>query len=205
EAFAQGEHAGDGGSHRFGGLGLGLAISRMLVQSHAGHIEASSRGPEQGSTFTIYLPLAPQVPETLPIQSLSDRQSEAPPAFAAPASIRILLVEDHEPTRTSLAQLLTRRHYQVVAAGTSAEALAAAANAPFDLLISDLGLPDGNGCDLMIALSQAHPIKGIALTGYGMEKDISRSAEAGFQVHLTKPIRMQSLESAIAQALGSGK
>jgi PAS domain S-box-containing protein len=201
DAFTQGGHATEGGSHRFGGLGLGLAISRMLIQNHSGRIEAQSAGPGQGSTFTVYLPLAPQVPETLPIQSPEDHPSSAASVPVDPASVRILLVEDHEPTRTSLAQLLSRRHYQVATAGTAAEALAAAANTCFDLLISDIGLPDGNGNDLMTTLAATQGIKGIALTGYGMERDVIRTREAGFHTHLTKPIRMESLERAIRDTL----
>ncbi|MGV3663965.1 MAG: response regulator [Prosthecobacter sp.] len=200
DAFTQGEHAGGGGSHRFGGLGLGLAISRMLVQSHAGQIQADSPGPGLGSIFTIRLPLAAQ-PEEWPTQ----RGMALRPAGASrpnkAENTRILLVEDHEATRAALQQLLSRRRYQVTAVGTGAEAIAVAKEEGFDLLISDIGLPDCSGYDLMEALSKDKPVKGIALTGYGMERDISRSRNAGFQAHLTKPIRMESLEKAIAETL----
>lgn len=200
DAFAQGEHAGDGGSHRFGGLGLGLAISHMLVESHAGSIRAFSRGRGQGSTFVILLPLAVERLEEEPV---TQRRIVRPSSLGQreASQTHILLVEDHEPTRAALSQLLIRRHYQVTAVGSAGEARAAAAERPFDLLISDIGLPDGSGYDLMAALSEAGPVKGIALTGYGMERDISRSQEAGFKTHLTKPIRMELLERAISETL----
>lgn len=200
DAFAQGAHAGGGGSHRFGGLGLGLAISRMLVQSHAGHIQADSPGPGLGSIFTIRLPLAAQ-PDEWPTQRGIAAIRPSGSRQGRPESTRILLVEDHEATRAALQQLLSRRRYQVTAVGTGAEALASAKVEPFDLLISDIGLPDCSGYELMEALSKNAPVRGIALTGYGMEHDISRSRAAGFLAHLTKPIRMESLEKAIAETL----
>jgi CheY-like chemotaxis protein len=115
-----------------------------------------------------------------------------------------LLVEDHEPTRTALAQLLTRRHYEVKTAASVAEARELSKQQEFQLLISDIGLPDGNGLELMSQLRAGNTaLKGIALTGYGMEEDIARSQHAGFASHLTKPIRMQSLEAALAATLQS--
>lgn len=196
DAFAQGDHAGDGGSHRFGGLGLGLAISQMLVQSHAGEIMACSEGPGEGAVFVIRLPLVPDICLTLlptaPEVALEPQNTKA---------IKVLLVEDHEPTRNALAHLLKRRNYLVSPAATLEEARALAAQESFDLLISDIGLPDGNGYDLMQELAGLHSMKGIALTGYGMDRDIDRSTEAGFVAHLTKPIQVQALESAIHAAL----
>src|SRR5690606_7558250 len=92
-----------------------------------------------------------------------------------------------------------RRHFEVTSAATLAEARAAAENTSFALLISDIGLPDGSGYDLMRELAARGPIKGIALSGYGMEEDVARSRAAGFQQHLTKPIRVQSLDRALAE------
>lgn len=111
--------------------------------------------------------------------------------------IRVLLVEDHEPTRTALTQLLMRRSYKVVTAGSIAEARVVAAGQSFNLVVSDIGLPDGNGYDLMAELQKNGAVKGIALTGYGMEQDVARSRQAGFVAHLTKPISIQSLEIAL--------
>jgi len=200
EAFAQGEHVGAGGSHRFGGLGLGLAISRKLIELHAGKIQAISSGRDQGSTFIITLPLAAD-------QTAVDPQpkNDSPPTIAVGSyeqgrTIRILLVEDHEPTRTALAQLLTRRHYDVKIAASVAEARRLSKQQEFQLLISDIGLPDGDGLELMGELRASNTnLHGIALTGYGMEEDITRSQHAGFASHLIKPIRMQALEAALAK------
>jgi CheY-like chemotaxis protein len=114
--------------------------------------------------------------------------------------LRILLVEDHEPTRVALAQLLKRRQHLVTAAGTVAEALAAAENNTFDLVMSDIGLPDGTGNDLMRELRSRYKLRGIALTGYGMSEDIARTQAAGFMTHLTKPISVQLLDQALLAA-----
>jgi PAS domain S-box-containing protein len=193
-AFSQGDHAA-GNGHRFGGLGLGLSISQKLTELHSGKIVASSAGRDQGSTFTVELPLAAAA------EANGDLAMTKPPqsASAGPGakSIRILLVEDHEPTRTTLAGLLARRRYEVAAAATVAEARALAGSRSFDLLITDIGLPDGNGYDLMNELGKKNHLRGIALTGYGMEHDVARSENAGFDAHLTKPVRIQSLEAAL--------
>jgi CheY-like chemotaxis protein len=114
-----------------------------------------------------------------------------------------LLVEDHEPTRLALSHLLTRRLYEVIVAASLAEARILAGAQSFDLLISDIGLPDGNGCDLMIELNKDGLVRGIALTGYGMEEDLKRSQNAGFIAHLTKPVRIESLEAALHKATRS--
>lgn len=198
-AFAQGDHAVSGTSSRFGGLGLGLKISLMLVELHSGRFTATSGGRDCGTAFSIVLPL---VKEKESARKSSSQNS--PPegrAIATGSTIvarRILLVEDHDATRTTLAGLLTRRGNQVVKAASVAEALSHSAMQPFDLVLSDLGLPDGDGCDLMRELHERYALKGIAMTGYGMEQDIARTKEAGFMTHLTKPIRIQDLESAIA-------
>ena len=125
------------------------------------------------------------------------------PAKKIPAGdVRILLVEDHEPTRSSLTHLLSRRNYKVTPVGSLAEARSIVGKKKFNLLISDIGLPDGNGCDLMEELRKQSQLKGIALTGYGMENDVNRSYAAGFAAHLTKPVRMESLDDALSVALG---
>ncbi len=201
EAFSQGDHATQGGPHRFGGMGLGLAISRMMVESHSGSIRAASSGRNKGTTFSIELPLM-QAGEFAKAEP-----GDIPPAPSAPPSglgderrRRILLVEDHKPTSLALTHLLTRRNYSVVAADCIAAACAVARRESFDLLISDIGLPDGSGYELMSELHGRHGMVGIALTGYGMEEDVSRSQSAGFVTHLTKPVTMQALDSALSAA-----
>jgi CheY-like chemotaxis protein len=122
---------------------------------------------------------------------------------APPKGLRVLVVEDHEPTRLALVGMLVRRAYQVVTATSLAEARAFAHAGNFNLVISDLGLPDGSGCELMTEMKKRGPVPGIALTGYGMANDITRSREAGFVTHLTKPVRLQSLEAALDTATQS--
>jgi CheY-like chemotaxis protein len=203
-AFSQGDHADHGQSHRFGGLGLGLAISRKLVELHSGRIEATSKGKDQGSTFTVHLPL---IAET----ASSDDQASPPlitgrkvSVHSAPRPLgRILLIEDHESTRIPLCRLLTRKGYIVVAVASAADALSAVSNTSFDLVLSDIGLPDMDGFALMRSLRDEHGLRGIALTGYGMEADIARGADVGFVGHLTKPISVNVLERALALALPS--
>ncbi|HEY3760589.1 MAG TPA: ATP-binding protein [Verrucomicrobiae bacterium] len=202
-AFSQGDHANGGGSHRFGGLGLGLAISRMLVEMHHGSIRAESAGPGLGATFTVELPLtqspapAAQTAKTLPSPVVA-------PAPAPARLLSILLVEDHDPTREALSKLLRHRHYHVDSAASLAEArtLINERKGKFDVLVSDIGLPDGNGYDLMKEIRRNTPgIRGIALTGYGMEQDLEHSMNAGYAVHLTKPVTMESLDRALKELL----
>ncbi len=193
-AFSQPEE------NKFGGLGLGLAISQKLIELHAGQIRAFSAGRDRGSTFTIEMPLMSAIRNN----GHAREATVATASFRTTTSssgLRILLVEDHEPTRSALAQLLTSRDYKVTAAATLAEARMFASVENFNLLISDIGLPDGTGYELMNELKKRGAVRGIALTGYGMAEDIARSREAGFITHLTKPIRAQSLEAALSEAM----
>ena len=194
DAFRQGDHATGTGSHRFGGLGLGLTISRMLVELHGGKIYATSEGRHRGALFTIELPLADvtsTVPETF-------APGDAPVSASRPGMReRVLLVEDHDETRLSLERLLERRRYSVISAASISEARAIAEAQSFDVVISDIGLPDGLGYELMQELRDRFDLLGVALTGFGMEADVQRSRDTGFVVHLTKPATMQRLEDAL--------
>jgi len=200
DAFCQGSQTNRGTL----GLGLGLAISKRLIELHDGSIQASSAGKGRGATFSISLPIA--------VSAKVDNRPHERPAEPAPSPrigsqptrrSRILLVEDHEPTRAALTRLLLRRRFEVIGAGSVAEARSHVdqAQQEFDLLISDIGLPDGNGYDLMHQLRKDHKLEGIALTGYGMEEDVQRSHQAGFSTHLTKPIKIESLDQALAAVL----
>lgn len=195
-AFAQGDHAARGNGS-FGGLGLGLVISRTLVQLHSGVIYASSEGRDRGATFSVELPLYHGV-ENAPRPRLVDAGSVKEHARATPELRSVLLVEDHQPTCATLTELLSRRGYHVIAASSLLEARAKAEGERFDILISDIGLPDGNGCDLMAELRARQGLAGIALTGYGMIEDMERSRAAGFVTHLTKPVSIAALEKALS-------
>ena len=201
DAFAQGEHTTTNTAHRFGGLGLGLTISRRLVELHAGAIHATSGGRGQGATFTMEFPLVLNGGKKSPPADTGEppvNGTHAPPDKTRNRSI--LLVEDHEATRTTLSLLLTRRGYKVLTAASVAEARTAAKKEKIDLVVSDIGLPDGDGYVLMAELRDHFGLKGIALTGYGMEQDVARGKNAGFVSHLIKPVRVESLEKALAEA-----
>ena len=179
-----------GGRTQLGGLGLGLAISKTLVEAHKGMITAQSPGRNKGSTFALTFPTCEKAQTQIaPVRS---------PTFAERQPMRILLVEDHEDTNRSLTNLLRRRGYHVESAFTFQSALELSAKEQFDVLISDLGLPDGSGIDLIQKLASRPPL-GIALTGFGMEQDIRKSREVGFQHHLVKPIDLNKLDSLIQE------
>ncbi len=200
EAFVQGGAAA-GEAHRFGGLGLGLTISKRITELHRGSIRAVSEGRGRGATFIIELPIAelPKGPAKDPA-----RNPEAVAGAGAPKR-KILLVEDHEPSRKTLAHLLRRRGFEVSAVGTMAEARSVAANETLDVALCDIGLPDGDGVELIAELSRRHGLKSVALTGFGMEQDIQRCQEAGAFAHLTKPVSIRALEEALATGLETTK
>jgi CheY-like chemotaxis protein len=109
------------------------------------------------------------------------------------------VVEDHEPTLNVLARMLTRDGHRVSTSMTVAGAKEAAQATVFDAVVSDIGLPDGNGIELMRHLRASYGLHGIALTGYGMEEDMRLAYEAGFVVHLTKPVEFSQLRRALAE------
>jgi PAS domain S-box-containing protein len=183
-------------TRQFGGLGLGLAISSAITRAHGGTIRGESRGSRRGATFTIELPLV-----TAQIADSAEPMAGVVAGItpAAPR-VRILLVEDHKDTRATLQRYLQAAHNEVIATGTAAQALEIAAGATFDLVISDLGLPDeGGGLAMMRLLRERHGLKGIAVSGYGMEDDVARSRAAGFSHHLTKPFNLERLKLLITE------
>jgi PAS domain S-box-containing protein len=179
-------------TRRFGGLGLGLAISRELVLLQHGEIAAESLGPGRGSTFRVEFPLL----ATARVAPQHGEAGEVGKADAGPA-LRVLLVEDHEDTLTVVRLMLEKRGHEVLGATNGEEAMRIAGARDFDLLISDIGLPDTSGLTLLEHLRRRHPVKAIAMSGFGSELDIKRSREAGFAEHLTKPVSFVDLERAI--------
>ncbi len=192
EPFQQGETTI---TRKFGGLGLGLAIGRGIVEGHGGTLDAQSEGKDRGTTFRVELRAIPAS------QIQANRPPTDGPSGADRASPRrILVVEDEQTTRRLMARLLGGLGHEVTTADTIGAALEALEAGGFDLIVSDIGLPDGSGLDLMRrTVATRGRVLAIALTGYGMEDDIRRSHEAGFTAHMTKPIDFAKLEAMIRQ------
>jgi PAS domain S-box-containing protein len=187
DAFEQG---GSQVTQQFGGLGLGLAISKALARLHEGDIVADSAGPGLGSSFAL----------DIPVTSAGAAVSEySPPAAAGALNFRVLLVEDHADTRQVIEYALTELACRVVTADSVAAAMASAACAKFDVVISDIGLPDASGTALMQELRGRYGMRGIALSGYGRDEDVARSKRAGFDAHLVKPVSLDALEQTLRQ------
>jgi PAS domain S-box-containing protein len=193
DAFMQGEGQIN---RRFGGLGLGLAISKSLVEMHGGTITASSEGKGKGTTITVELPVAST-------SEPSERPRDDEEAGGSAPRASILLVDDHIDTLDVLRIILERRGLGVQTATSVSTALDLAATQKFDLLVSDIGLPDGTGHDLIRALRARGPIKAIAMSGFGMDEDVQHSIDAGFHDHLIKPVNIRKLEEMIVRLLES--
>lgn len=188
-------------TRRFGGLGLGLAISRAMVDAHGGKINVLSPGKGRGATFSVKLKTvsAPLIVSDGEREPQTTSVAEKEPAEIA--NRRLLLVDDHEDTCIGMKRMLERRGYQITVAHSADQAVEKSRAQEFDLLISDIGLPDRSGYELMRELSRSKGLRGIALTGFGMEHDVNKARAAGFSEHLTKPINFERLEQAIRQLL----
>jgi CheY-like chemotaxis protein len=191
-------------ARRHGGLGLGLAIVRHLVELHGGSVAADSPGEAQGSTFVVELPL-----------HVADARRPVPPAATAPdvaeialpplGGLRVLIVEDETDTRQLLSVLLTQVGAQVQAVDSAAAAMAAIERRPPDVLVSDLGLPGTDGYELLRRVQDFETrtrarIPAIALTAYALEEDRRQALGRGFEAHVAKPVEPAELVSAIAGA-----
>ena len=175
----------------FGGLGLGLAISKTLLDLHGGTISVRSEGKNRGASFTVAMPAfkTPEVTPKVPVAGNGSR----------PPSLHVLIVDDHAETLRVLSALLRKRGHVVATADSSQGALTALDGGQFDVLISDIGLPDGDGYELVREAKKRQSLKGIALSGFGMEEDLRVGKEAGFDYHLTKPVEFQKLEGVLRE------
>ncbi len=178
-------------TRQFGGLGLGLAISKRLVDLHHGRIEADSRGRSFGATFKVTLDTLPQGSAAIGLNHRVGGKTSKP--------LRILLVEDHQDTRRTLSRLLTHFGHNVVTADNVEGGIGIMSSDNIDVVLCDIGLPDGSGYEVAAQARAKGHIKAIALTGFGTEQDVQRSKEAGFDFHLVKPINFQELQTVLDQ------
>ena len=184
-------------TRKFGGLGLGLAIVRQIVEMHGGRVTAESQGENQGATFIIQLPLMQQAraiaSEPIPTQT----EAEVPLD-----GVQILLVDDEPDTREFQAFVLSQSGANVTAVASGLEALQALEQFTPDVLVSDIGMPEMDGYMLMQQIRSRSPnqggnIRAIALTAYAAEIDQKRALQVGFQTHITKPVEPEKLVRAI--------
>jgi PAS domain S-box-containing protein len=201
--FDVSEHGGSSTTRRFGGLGLGLTISRSILEQHGGRISVHSPGANLGTTFNIEMPTA-----CAPAESATG--DDSPPADrialddALTWPIRVLLVDDNDDTLNYLSKFLSSRGYHVHTAADLASALQVASQAELDVIVSDIELPDGSGLELLWNLRRANSaIPAVALSGFGSSADVELSRSAGFAIHLTKPVDFRQLEDAIRHVAAS--
>jgi PAS domain S-box-containing protein len=183
-------------SRRYGGLGLGMAISSALAGLLGGSLTAKSDGLGEGSTFTVTFPSMETAPIVRKPVNVDGKKRSG-------NGLKILLVEDHDDTAVALGRLLRKQGYEIETADSVASALEAVHQGTFHLLLCDIGLPDGTGFQLMEEVRKGCRTPALALSGFGMEEDVARCKLAGFEGHLTKPVNFQKLEAAIWQLTGS--
>ncbi|WP_458309687.1 hybrid sensor histidine kinase/response regulator [Xanthomonas sp. GW] len=170
------------------GLGIGLALVRQLVDQQGGRVEALSQGLGNGSTFVVWLPLAK------PVATAATPDAEV--GIAPCAGLQVLVVDDSRDTVDSLAALLELEGAQVSVATTGAAALELAAASRFDIVLSDIGMPDMNGLSLISRLRQLPhyaDVPALALSGFGAQADVARALAAGFTSHVNKPVAIDAL------------
>jgi PAS domain S-box-containing protein len=186
-------------TRKFGGLGLGLAIVRYLVELHGGTVKSDSAGEAQGATFTVRIPLMPVQPQTSPAAAASEESFNL-------SGIKVLAVDDDADARELVVFLLENSGASVTAVSSAAEALAALAQSVPDLLLSDIGMPDTNGYLLLRQVRALPPeqgglVRAIALTAYAGEINYQQALAAGFQRHLSKPLDAHKLVQTIWEVL----
>ncbi len=173
------------------GLGIGLWLTKRLVEMHGGTISATSEGPERGSVFTMYFPV--------PTLLLTPPQAEKKKSPAEPGARKIMIVDDNEAAADGLKKLLEFKGHAVVVAHTGTAALAEVDTFAPHVILLDIGLPDIDGYEVARRLRRKEtPATLIALTGYGQEEDKTKALEAGFDFHLTKPVGIAEIEAILA-------
>ncbi|HSO30861.1 MAG TPA: hybrid sensor histidine kinase/response regulator, partial [Labilithrix sp.] len=199
ERFRQAENA------KARGLGLGLAIVKHLVSEHDGTVEAASDGAGKGASFTVLLPIAAEE------ASADPEAGRAPPPISAQpqlAGVHALVVEDDPDGNELITTILERYGARVTSVGTAAAALEAIDAERPDILVSDIGLPDADGIELIKlvrtrAFAQGMPA--IALTAYASRQDAAKAIAAGFDAHVAKPVQPGTLGATVARLIASGR
>jgi two-component system CheB/CheR fusion protein len=197
DMFSQAE-----GSHRrhSGGLGIGLALVKQLAEMHGGHVKGESAGPGKGARFRVWLPAASVVPQP--------ESRELPGDVSLLKGMRILLVDDAVESLQAFQSLLELEGAQVWPQTSGADALAVAAQQPFDLILSDIGMPGMDGYELIAALRKlpaTAAVPALALTGFGRSQDATRAIRAGYDGHLGKPVSLQALLDKIARTTAANR
>jgi len=198
-------------TRRHGGLGLGMAIVRYLVELHGGEVRAQSEGENRGATFTAMLPLRVAQPVAVAqpaVQSpaFDDEQAESLPQLSG---LRILVVDDQYDSRTFLAELLQGHGAYVCAAASTAEALETFTRERPDVVVSDIAMPGEDGYDLIRTLRARSAREGgltpaVALTAYVRDEDVAAALAAGYQRHMRKPVVVSDLIAAVAELTAAG-
>jgi CheY-like chemotaxis protein/two-component sensor histidine kinase len=186
DVFVQGKVS----SRAKGGLGIGLAVVKSLVEQQRGSVAVHSLGAGQGSSFTVRLPLAPEAAVVAELPA---------PETSALDGLRVLVVEDNEDLREMMCALLASRGCAVSSAADGRSAIALASNALPQVAFVDIDLPDISGHEVARALAGQGGIRLVAVTGYGQPDDVRQALAAGFDRHLKKPVRLEDLERAVGE------
>ncbi len=197
-------------TRRHGGLGLGLALVRHLVEAHGGSVHATSDGPGRGATFIVRLPVQAVFAE--PVTEIAAgrvNEPQTPPRPVRLNGITVLVVDDEADARDLIATVLRSKGAEVVTAGTSAEAVALVESRPFTLMVSDIGMPHSDGYELMAKIRTAGVgglhLPAIALTAYSREEDRRRALESGFQAYVAKPVEPEALVDLVDRLAAQGR